>query len=183
MYQEVLVRRGDGDGGFASAQSFPTTPSSGRVSLVDWNGDGALDLIAPEAPSESVYIGRGDGAGGFVPPDWRFIGGPARAVAVGDLDGDGQLDMAACSRLGVHPRTAAQDLLAGPLPAGRLPESLAISGLDGDGAADIVVATRMVGWIWSSWTRSPWPVTRTSSSCSSTAQREHERLGRSGAVV
>ncbi len=79
--------------------------------MVDMNGDGIPDIVAPPARlgGEAVpHIWLGDGKGHFKPWKLNYIedGKPSNAsidygsIAVGDIDGDGHLDMVAASHGG-----------------------------------------------------------------------------------
>ena len=61
-----------------------------RPSLVDLDGDGAVDLV--EASTHGVLVHVGDGAG-FSAPVRLGASGPVSLVITGDLDGDGALDL------------------------------------------------------------------------------------------
>ncbi len=61
-----------------------------RPSLVDLDGDGAVDLV--EASTHGVLVHAGDGAG-FSAPVRVGASGPVSLVVTGDLDGDGALDL------------------------------------------------------------------------------------------
>ena len=95
----LRVMRGDGSGGFAEQLNVITgaAPADIRgVVLVDYDGDGDLDLSATaEMPTEGLFLFQNDGAGTFAFHDGLQLegvtwpGGPAWA----DYDGDGYLDV------------------------------------------------------------------------------------------
>ena len=95
----LRVYRGDGLGGFSPVAGALTgsSPSVVRgVTLVDYDGDGDLDLsFTAELPGPAMYLFANDGTGHFVDDsaklgsvDVQWPGGPAWA----DYDGDGFLD-------------------------------------------------------------------------------------------
>lgn len=96
----VRVLRGDGLGNFTIATS--ALPGAGPsvvrgVTLVDYDGDGDLDLaLTAEQPNAGLYLFGNDGTGHFFDEtgklggvDVQLPGGPAW----GDYDGDGYLDV------------------------------------------------------------------------------------------
>ena len=93
---EEWVLLGKGDGTFGDLQRSPA-PASPRAPLVlDFNGDGKLDLaLADQGGGVSILLGKGDGT--FATATNFPIGGGAEANAIvaGDFNGDGVLDIAA----------------------------------------------------------------------------------------
>jgi hypothetical protein len=71
------------------------SPSS--LLLVDVDGDGVLDLVAPREGDNAVIVLHGNGDATFGPPVVYSVPGP-NAVAVRDLDGDGHPDLAVADR-------------------------------------------------------------------------------------
>ena len=93
---DVAVHLGEGDGTFGGPTSYPfgspgEKPDS--LALLDFDGDGTLDVLAAAAPNPVLYhhlwFFAGDGNGGLLPgvelpaPDARLLA---------DLDGDGRPD-------------------------------------------------------------------------------------------
>lgn len=71
-------------------------------SLLDADGDGALDLLTATGGSLLAYRGAGDGT--FLVPPVSLsvgVGEQARMIVSGDLDADGRADVAVCDELGV----------------------------------------------------------------------------------
>jgi hypothetical protein len=90
----VVILLGKGDGSFQTGQSYVVgaTPS---VVVVDFNGDGHLDLatVIPTANSVTVLLGNGDGTFQVLPVNYIVGLGPEALVA-GDFNGDGHPDLA-----------------------------------------------------------------------------------------
>ena len=150
-YSDMRYRTylGDGEGGFTlgdSGLSFDMDALDGQ--LVDWTGDGQLDLVVmgeylpssyPALPRMRVYAG--DGLGGINFLSSESAPGPAISeVWIADLDGDDELDV-----LTTGPATIALQRGAGAgalEPAefsygGGSTRSGLLSDLDGDGWMDL----------------------------------------------
>ncbi len=99
---EIVVRPGNGDGTFGTGTSLSAVGEN-RVTAIDFNDDGKLDLVAsdrgqpfnsPYTPGAvNVLLGNGDGT--FLPVS-RYAG-PTHPTNLwfADFDGDGALDVAA----------------------------------------------------------------------------------------
>jgi hypothetical protein len=106
---DVLARRaatgalwlypGNGAGGWLSARQVGTGWSimSALIAPGDFNGDGAVDLLARRASTGSLYLYPGDGAGGWLSPVRYGTGWNAMSALVspGDFDGDRAPDLLA----------------------------------------------------------------------------------------
>lgn len=94
---------GDGEGGLASHGKIGPADGFNAGALVDLDGDGHLDLLAPTHPREfgpdlnrgsTLTVSKGDGKGGFGEPDVLALDGfQHRVVAVVDIDRDERLDV------------------------------------------------------------------------------------------
>src|SRR5262249_54373581 len=146
---------GDGHGGFTRARGspFPIGPSPYPIDVGDVNGDGHLDIVAPNSGPENrtVAVLLGDGRGGFraAPgaPSATAAAGPYHAV-LGDVNGDGKPDIVA-----THDDINKISILLGdgrggfrlapgsPLDAGgQRVGGVVVKDVNRDGRADLVVA-------------------------------------------
>jgi len=94
----VVVALGNGDGTFQAATPYATSTNVAtsrpvNVKILDFDGDGNLDLVYNDYDSGSVGVLYGHGDGTFFDP----IGFPTSAfawgMAFGDFNGDGGLDV------------------------------------------------------------------------------------------
>jgi hypothetical protein len=96
----IDVLRGRGDGSFESSFQFTVPSPLVGVVTTDFDGDGALDVIAAPARADAiVHLYRGDGAGTFAKSGELSLaaGAPtdtAHTIAVADFDEDGAPDIA-----------------------------------------------------------------------------------------
>jgi hypothetical protein len=106
-YTAVMVRLGDGAGGFGAEHQFnlnnPGTDRPCAVIAKDLNADGNIDLVTANQASLSVLMGNGDGTFGAatsyaILPSF-FVG--LTSVTAADFNGDGKLDLAAGMEGGV----------------------------------------------------------------------------------
>ncbi|MBN2191401.1 MAG: VCBS repeat-containing protein, partial [Polyangiaceae bacterium] len=126
--------------------------------LVDVDGDGALDIVAPR--HSVLYVYRGDGT-----PLWQTAWASSASsspehgtvrmwlsAAVGDLDGDGDTEIA----VSAHPDDAGYNVAVYDHEGELLPgwprafgdaevRSLAAADVDGDGAAEILITKQADG--------------------------------------
>ncbi len=118
-----------------------------RARVLDVNGDGHLDVVAPNPESNTITIARGDGAGAFARETLAAETSPV-GVAVADLDGDGHLDLASVGGADFGDPQLSIRLGRGGgafgLRSAQVAENQSYAGaqaadLDGDGAADLVL--------------------------------------------
>lgn len=151
----VAVMLGDGKGKFARAQGSPFAvgPSPYPLALGDINGDGRLDVIAPNSgPNRTLTVLLGDGRGGFqsAPNSKISVAEGPFFVTAGDLNGDGKLDLAAS-----HDDSSLVTILLGDgrgnfAPAASSPLNMRQQGawgivlrdVNGDRRTDLAAATR-----------------------------------------
>jgi hypothetical protein len=91
----VSVFRGNGDGTFQAAQSYPAGANAANLVVGDFNGDHIPDLavghFAGSANTVSVLLGNGDSS--FQPPVDYTVGNQPIWVTTADLRGTGTLDL------------------------------------------------------------------------------------------
>jgi hypothetical protein len=147
----VATLLGNGDGTFAVPviSTFSVSGGEGYISTArkmgigDINGDGAVDLVIPDASNASLYILLGNKTGQFQYSGKIFNGSYPSEAFLADLNGDGHLDLVALGPtggtvtvyLGKGDGTFATgvnySLLYGP-------GNMLLIDLDGDGHLDIV---------------------------------------------
>jgi hypothetical protein len=84
---------GLGDGTFAAASSYPVSSDVRYLSVVDYNLDGIVDIVAGNGAGGSLSLFRGLGNGAFLFAVTITGAGAPAAAAVADMDRDGQPDL------------------------------------------------------------------------------------------
>ncbi|MCB9750035.1 MAG: VCBS repeat-containing protein [Myxococcales bacterium] len=117
----LIIRLGDGMGGFMAPTAYAVGPRPYDLARGDVNGDGAADVVVTNYDSETSYtdvqVRYGDGLGGLTEETRVFeVAKGSRRVVLNDLDDDGALDILTASY-----------------------ESSSISFLPGDGAGEFAV--------------------------------------------
>jgi hypothetical protein len=152
----VGVLLGDGSGGFAPMNVYPTLLGTFPAAIVvaDFNRDGKADLaIAAEAADLSsnvqLYLGNGAGGFSFASSTARFPLTPIVNLAVGDFEGNGNPDVALATG---GQRAVCIYSVTGttitPFPLGDtcsasvngVAVALAVSDFNGDGKQDLAIA-------------------------------------------
>ncbi|MGH9278414.1 MAG: FG-GAP-like repeat-containing protein [Acidimicrobiales bacterium] len=142
---KVWVLIGNGSGGFGSQTNFAIGYRPRAVAMSDFDGDGDLDIAAPNYGSDNVSVLLGDGSGGFGPATNFAAGEGADSLAVGDFDGDGDLDLAVASGTSGSVSVLLGDGSGGfggvaAYAAGQGPTDVVAGDLDGDGDLDLAFA-------------------------------------------
>jgi len=95
----IAVLLGDGSGRFTPGPGSPIRLGRGFYphALADVDGDGRLDLVAPDILGSAIVVALGDGRGGFSAAPGSPIHVKARPffVLLEDLNGDGRTDIVA----------------------------------------------------------------------------------------
>ncbi|OUJ69493.1 hypothetical protein BXP70_26270 [Hymenobacter crusticola] len=94
------VRLNNGNGLFAGDQQVAIGRGARSVALGDVDGDGDLDLLAPNELTNSVGVRLNNGSGAFSGSQQVAVGDNPTYLALADLDGDGDLDFATANFLG-----------------------------------------------------------------------------------
>jgi hypothetical protein len=145
--ERIAVAYGNGFGGLKDLQLFHSGVGTRTVVPVDFDADGALDVVAANATGRTVVALRGDGEGGLVTADVVPSTSLFGVVAAGDLDEDGDVDLAAAGSAVVA--TLANDGDGGfTLGAGTATQpdqtSAVVRDFDGDGHLDLLTTNYSV---------------------------------------
>jgi hypothetical protein len=90
----VSIFFGNGDGTFSHNADYAVKNNPTAVVAADFNGDGAIDLVASVNDSGTLAVFLNNGDGTFqAPVSYGSLSGPY-SVVVGDFNGDGHQDLA-----------------------------------------------------------------------------------------
>jgi hypothetical protein len=151
--QRVSVLRNLGGGQFAIPPSYGGTSGQLQPAIVagDLDGDGANDLILPDATGTYVQFLKNNGDGTLAGPDTVAIVNDLHTVTIGDFDNDGDQDFAVgrgdieCSVDVYLNDGTGSFLLASSCPMPRIVWTICSADLDRDGDLDIAVANYSAG--------------------------------------
>lgn len=153
---QIVVRLGNGAGGFGALVTYPTLQSKPRsFTVADFNVDGNLDVaVTHDFPQLIVSILFGNGSGALGTPqhyplqgNGTFYGEVRHEVAAGDFNNDGKPDLAvtnfhgALNSVSFLLNTGSGGFNAPvSFPIGYSPNSVALGDFNSDGKLDAAVA-------------------------------------------
>jgi hypothetical protein len=145
------VLRGNGNGTFQAAQTYPDGELV--VAVGDLNGDGFPDLISPEQYKKNIAVRLNQGNGTFGAETEYRIGDFARELTTSDFNGDGNVDVVTLNQSsnnnGVTVLLGKGDGKFGHPINTNLPgfpgRDLGPADLNGDGKMDLVVPLYLGG--------------------------------------
>jgi tetratricopeptide (TPR) repeat protein len=141
---EVLLYFNKGKRRFSRPRKVAlATQSPFGLAVLDFNGDGRLDLLTPDLGGNPLVVHLGAEDGTFEEGPKLPAGAGTRDVQVADLDSDGRSDFVVtatgANRVFLYyGRDGGQVFAAEPLEAGQSPRSTAAADLNGDGLPDLV---------------------------------------------
>lgn len=95
----LLIRLGDGEGGFRTAQSFAVTAGT-RTQIVDYNHDNILDILTIDTGAGEVLKFKGLGDGQFEEDGSIVSNDPLKNFEYADINSDGYEDLILVSQVG-----------------------------------------------------------------------------------
>lgn len=141
---DVRIYRGDGAGGFTTAETLPLGGSLFPTSMAigDFDGDGKADVVVANARPNNASVCLGDGAGKVVLSSTVRVGSNPASIEIGDFNGDGRLDFATANLSSNDISIRLGDGLGGFIGSslvnvGLNPNSVAVGDFNGDGNADL----------------------------------------------
>lgn len=134
-------------GDFASAGEFEVGTTPFDIAAGDFNDDGVIDVVTPNANSADLSVLLGDGDGTFTEARRSpiSVGQVPKGVATGDVNGDGIDDIAATQGAesgSVHiflSNGNGKFTVATPVAVGANPDKLALGSFNADSNLDLAV--------------------------------------------
>lgn len=87
------VAGGEGGGILVAQTNYSTGNEPNDVLLVDFDGDGHIDVVTANKADNNISVFISDGSGGFAAPVNYAAGTEPVALAAGDVNGNGNIDL------------------------------------------------------------------------------------------
>ncbi len=139
--------------GLVAAGSLTTGASPLGITMGDFNGDGKIDLVTPNANASTISVFLGNGNGTFQTKVDYPVGNRPAQIAIGDLNNDSKPDLAVANRYSSSLSVllnngdvtfSAAATLSGPYLFGV--SSLVASDFDADGKVDLIATNANSGF-------------------------------------
>lgn len=150
--RSVAILTNDGDANLIEAARLEVGSDEGAeyvLSISDFTGDGAPDIIVGVGNSHYLTLLRNVGGGKLVVDNESnlIVAGPPTSLAAADLDGDGDVDLAVCNSATSTVQALfnrGDGFFAGQGSYGvQSPLGLVAADLDGDGSTDLAASTAL----------------------------------------
>lgn len=143
-YNNVLVKLGNGAGGFDTTDYYASTFSPYSITSADFNGDGKIDLATAESFNAAAIL-IGHGTGSFDTATYFNTDASPYSIASADFNGDGKADLVTANNNSDNVSILLGDGMGGfgintDFAVGAYPRSVVSDDFNGDGKADLAVA-------------------------------------------
>jgi Calx-beta domain/FG-GAP-like repeat len=141
---------GDGSGNFSESTATVINSSLNTLAVGDFNGDDNLDVAGNSFSVNSLSVYFGNGLGSFSPVTEIPISGGINAWDVADVNNDNATDFAIVTNTNSvsvvlsNGNGTFQSVVNYQLPAGEIPNGIAIGDLNNDGGKDLLATSQGV---------------------------------------
>ncbi len=143
---KLLLRFGDGAGGFGVGTALPTVAGASSFIVGDFNGDRRADVVVLSKAKKSIFLVAGNGDGTFAAPVGFLSNASTGSLLAADFNKDGRLDVAAlgAKSINVLLNTGAGFAAARSfaLPKPFAPLAMVSGDFNEDGRTDLTVLTK-----------------------------------------
>jgi hypothetical protein len=138
---ELVVRLGDGGGGFAAHDARTTSVTAGHLAVGDLDSNGRADVVVLDGEVGQLSIYASGAGATLASPIEVSMPDAVGPILLGDVDGDGVLDLLVATTGGVTVWLGTGDGTFGdgsPVGLSASPDQLALVDVNANGLADLV---------------------------------------------